>query len=137
MWDGVRELYHLLRGVLQKALGRYGLLLSEYRALALCGQGPVPLKSITRALGVTPAATTDVARRLAHRGLIRLVAHPTDRRSRVAILTRSGRRLLRRARDDQQQVLRDLGVRISPPARRGLQRGVAELRRELSVPDEA
>ncbi len=134
-WDSVRELYQLLRGATQAALGPSGLLLSEYGALAVCAQSPVPLKSITRTLGVTPAATTDLARRLAQRGLIRLAAHPTDRRSRVASLTESGHQLLRRAKEDQKRALRGLGVMISPQARQGLRRGVAELRWALAGPE--
>jgi DNA-binding MarR family transcriptional regulator len=133
-WDSVRELYRILRGVTQEALNPRGLLVSEYHALVLCARNPVPLKSITQSLGVTPAATTDLARRLVHRRLIRLVPHPTDRRSRLAILTVSGHRLLGHARDDLRKALRELGVTISPEAREGLLRGVAELRRALAVP---
>jgi DNA-binding MarR family transcriptional regulator len=134
-WDAVRELYRMLRAVSQQALNPRGLLLSEYHALVLCARSPVPLKSITQSLGVTAAATTDLARRLVHRRLIRLVPHPTDRRSRLAILTVSGHRLLGHARDDQRKALRELGASISPQARQGLLQGVAELRQALAVPE--
>ncbi len=130
-WESVRELYQILRGVTREALGPHGLLLSEYQALALCAPGPVPLKSITRALDVTPAATTDLARRLQRRRLIRLSPHPTDHRSRLAVLTEPGRRLLREAKDAQRKALRELGARVSPAARDGLLGGVAELRQAL------
>ncbi len=136
-WDSVRELYRILRGVTQEALNPHGLLLSEYYGLTLCSRGPTPLKSITQALGVTPAATTDLARRLAGRGLIRLAPHPTDRRSRLAILTVPGHRLLRQAMEGQRKALRDLGVKISPPARQGLLRGVMELRLALGMSEDA
>jgi DNA-binding MarR family transcriptional regulator len=132
-WDAVRELYRILRGVTQEALDPHRLLLSEYLGLTLCSRGPTPLKSITQALGVTPAATTDLVRRLARRGLIRLAPHPTDRRSRLAVLTVPGHQLLRQAMEDQRKALRDLGVKLSPPARDGLLRGVLELRLALGV----
>ncbi len=130
-WESVRELYRILRGVTREALRPHGLLLSEYQALALCAPGPVPLKSITRALDVTPAATTDLARRLQRRRLVRLEPHPTDHRSRLAVLTEPGRRLLREAKDAQRKALRELGARIPPTAREGLLGGVAELRHAL------
>ena len=136
-WESVRELYRILRGVTREALRPHGLLLSEYQALALCAPGPVPLKSITRALDVTPAATTDLARRLQRRRLIRLEPHPTDRRSRLAVLTDPGRRLLRDARDAQRKALRELGTRIPPTAREGLLGGVAELRKALKESGDA
>ena len=126
-WESVRELYRVLRGITREALRPHGLLLSEYLALALCAPGPVPLKSLTRALDVTPAATTDLARRLQRRRLIRLEPHPTDRRSRLAVLTEPGRRLLGEAKGAQRKALRELGARISPTAREGLLGGVAEL----------
>lgn len=128
LWDSVRELYGVLRGVAQPALARSGLLLSEYRALSQCEHGPIPLKAITQALGVTPAATTDLVRRLHDRRLLRVVPDVDDRRSRLATLTAAGESLLRQARDSTRTALEELGIRISPAGRAGLLRGVAELR---------
>jgi MarR family transcriptional regulator, lower aerobic nicotinate degradation pathway regulator len=131
LWESVRELYSVLRGVAQTALARNGLLLSEYQALCRCADGPVPLKSITRALGVTPAATTDLVRRLERRRLVRVRPDDRDRRSRLAVLTAAGRRLLSESRAAKRRALASLDVQISPSARRALLDGSAELRRAL------
>lgn len=131
-WEAVREVYRTLRGVTQRALAPHELLLSEYQTLVLCERGPVPLKSITETLGVTPAATTDIARRLGDRRLLRFSSDADDRRSRIANLTGEGRRRLAKARAAHAAALRALGVRISPEARRGLRHGLAELHRALA-----
>ncbi len=131
-WETVREIYRTLRRVTQRALTPHELLLSEYHALVLCERGPVPLKSITETLGVTPAATTDIVRRLGDRRLLRFSSDSRDRRSRIANLTSEGRRRLAKARAAHTAALRTLGVRISPEARRGLRQGLAELNRALA-----
>ena len=136
-WETIRELYQVLRGLTREALAPHRLLLSEYQTLRLCEQGPAPLKEVTQALGVTPAATTDLVRRLAQRRLLSLSPHATDRRSRIATLTPKGRRLLSAARHAHSAALRELGVRLSPEAREGLRRGLSELREALVVAHDA
>lgn len=133
LWDAVRDLHLILRGATQAALTSRGLLVSEYHTLALCENGPVPLKSITEGLGVTPAATTDLVRRLESRRFIRVGPHQTDRRSRIASLTPAGHRILRQSREAKRKALRELGVEISPTGRRALLQGVVELREAHAV----
>lgn len=62
--------------------------------LVLADEGPVSLSSL--GLGAGASATTGLryAEELAARGLITLVPHPTDRRSRLAVLADPGRALL-------------------------------------------
>ncbi len=127
-WEAVFELYRDLRGIAHESLVPHRLLVSEYHTLLLCERGPAPLKSIARALGVTPAATTDLVRRLTGRRLLCVSPHATDGRSRVASLTPLGKRRLVRARASHSRALRELGVRLSPAAREGLEAGVRALR---------
>lgn len=130
-WEAVRELYRALRGVGREALRPHGLLFSEFQTLSLLERAPVPLKVVTQALGVTPAATTDLVRRLARRRLVAVSPHPSDRRSRVVGLTRLGETRLAAARRSYAGALEGLGARLSPASSRGLRRAVRELRESM------
>jgi DNA-binding MarR family transcriptional regulator len=132
-WDTVREVYVVLRAVAQGALKQYDLVYSEYQTLALCARahGPLTLKLVTQSLGVTPAATTDIGRRLEKRHLIQLIPNPSDRRSTLVILAPSGRALFLKARSAKRQALQDLGLLISSEGRKGLLRGLTELRQAI------
>ena len=130
-WEAVRELYQALRSVGGEALRTHGLLLSEFRTLSVLEHGPVPLKVVTQALGVTPAATTDLMQRLATRRLVRLCPHASDRRSRLAALTRLGEQRLSEARHSYANALKGLGARLSPASSRGLRKAVRELRESI------
>jgi DNA-binding MarR family transcriptional regulator len=118
---------------MQGALKEYGLLISEFHTLALCARArePLTLKFIAQSLGVTPAAVTDLVRRLVKRGLIELSPNPADHRSRLVTLTPSGRTLVLQARHARRQAHRDIVLMISPEARQGLLRGLAELRQVI------
>ena len=112
-------------------LNEFGLLLSEYRALRLCRSAFVPLSTITKALGVTPAATTDIARRLVGRGLVRRVPNPSDRRSTLLAITPKGEQRYREARGRYRSYLGQLNRSLSSEAREELEQGLAEIQRLL------
>jgi DNA-binding MarR family transcriptional regulator len=129
LWDSLAEAYEIFVRRLVATLNVYGLLLSEYRALRLCRSAYVPLSTITKALGVTPAATTDIARRLVGRGLARRVANPSDHRSTLLAITPKGARLYREAHARYRSYLGRLNRSMSSEARGELARRIAEMRR--------
>jgi DNA-binding MarR family transcriptional regulator len=131
LWDSLAETYDAFARRLIALLNGYGLLLSEYRALRLCRSAYVPLSAITRALGVTPAATTDIARRLVSRGLARRVPNPSDRRSTLLTITPQGEAVYREARGRYRSYLGQLNASLSPQAREELERVLVELRKLL------
>lgn len=128
LWESLAETYESFLRRLVGTLNVYGLLLSEYRALRLCRSAFVPLSTITKALGVTPAATTDIARRLVGRGLVRRVPNPSDRRSTLLAITPKGERAYRAARSRYHSYLDQLNRSLSSEAREELERGLAEMR---------
>ena len=129
LWDSLAEAYEFFVRRLVVTLNDFGLLLSEYRALRLCRSAYVPLSTITKSLGVTPAATTDIARRLAGRGLVRRVANPSDRRSTLLAITPKGARLYRQAHARYRSYLGRLNGSLSNEARAELGGRIAEIRR--------
>jgi len=62
-------------------------------------RGALPLNKLGARLQVHPTSVTNAVDRLEQQGLIRRVAHPTDRRTTLAEITGAGRRVARRATD--------------------------------------
>ncbi|GIX11946.1 MarR family winged helix-turn-helix transcriptional regulator [Elioraea sp.] len=65
--------------------------------MALSGPEPPPMGRIARFLAMDRTTLTAALKPLERRGLVEVRPHPTDRRSRVLLLTRAGRALLARA----------------------------------------
>jgi DNA-binding MarR family transcriptional regulator len=59
--------------------------------LSMSGEDGVPLGELAQALGVTPRNVTGLVDTLEHRGLLRRVPDPADRRSVRAVATAEGR----------------------------------------------
>jgi DNA-binding MarR family transcriptional regulator len=75
-----------------------GLSLPELLTLARAADGDgVAVNEARRALGLGSSSMTALADRLERDGLIRRVAHPTDRRSTILKATAKGRRIIERA----------------------------------------
>jgi DNA-binding MarR family transcriptional regulator len=138
-WEMFHSVYLNMRGAIQGSIKQHGLLLSEYHTLALCDRAkdPLTLSLIAQSLGVTPAAITDLVRRLAKRGLIRLAPNPADHRSSVVTLTPSGRALVLQARSARRKAIHEIVLLISPEGRQGLLRGLSELRNATNSRQEA
>lgn len=132
LWDSLAKTYESFVRSLVATLNAYGLLLSEFQALRLCRSAFVPFSMITKALGVTPAATTDIARRLEGRGLVRRVPNPSDRRSTLLAITPKGERLYRQARGRYRFYLGQLNRSLSSESHDELERGLAEMQRLLA-----
>lgn len=82
------------------ALSPLGLTFSRYEALVLLHfsrKGELPLGKMGDRLMVHPASVTNTVNRLEADGFVERVAHPTDRRTTLARITDSGRRVMEQA----------------------------------------
>ena len=69
---------------------------SDLRALNLLEEGPVPMRAIAEALGLTPGSVTPLVDRLVRRGWVRRVPSEEDRRSTSVRLEPEARQALAR-----------------------------------------
>ena len=74
-----------------------GLPFSRVRALRRISVSPMTLGELAAALGIDPPNCTAVVDDLEERGLVERRAHPTDRRSKLVVITAPGARLGKRA----------------------------------------
>jgi DNA-binding MarR family transcriptional regulator len=80
----------------------FRLTFARYEALVLLSftrNGSLPLGKMGERLMVHPTSVTNTVNRLESQGLVRRVAHPTDRRTTLAEITPEGRRLVEKATD--------------------------------------
>ena len=80
----------------------FQLTFARYEALVLLSftrNGSLPLGKMGDRLMVHPTSVTNTVNRLESQGLVRRVAHPTDRRTTLAEITPEGRRLVEKATD--------------------------------------
>ena len=92
--------HQVVVGGLDRALRPFDLTRTAYLVLvtlALSDGGARRLSYLSRYLMVHPTTVTQLVDHLETRGLVRREPHPTDRRTTLAVLTKDGRALLRRA----------------------------------------
>lgn len=85
---------------IERILRPLGLTFARYEVLMILlfsRQGSLPLGRIGARLQVQPGAVTNAVDKLEVEGLVRRVPHPTDGRTTLAEITRSGRTLAERA----------------------------------------
>ncbi len=111
----------------------HGLYLSEYRALARLGAGPLTSSQLAEGLGLTPASMTDLGRQLLARGWVVKEPHPHDGRSHLLRLTLAGRAAHLSARREYRERLAQVYAALSPEARRALAQGLLGLERVLTA----
>jgi DNA-binding MarR family transcriptional regulator len=95
--------HHLVTARLQDAIRPHGLTPTSYLmlvTLSLSDRGTRRLSYLARYLMVHQTTVTQMIDQCEKRGLVERRAHPTDRRTTLAVLTRDGRALLRRATKD-------------------------------------
>ncbi len=83
-----------------EALRPFDLTFARYEALVLLAfsrQGSLPLGKMGDRLMLHPTSVTNIIDRLEVQGLVRRVAHPTDRRTKLAEITDDGRRVVEKA----------------------------------------
>jgi DNA-binding MarR family transcriptional regulator len=98
----------LLLARLNDALKPFGVTFPRYEALMLLlfsRHGSLPLGKIGERLQVHATSVTNIIDRLETDGLVRRIAHPSDRRTTLAEITPAGRRTAERAT----RVLNDAG----------------------------
>lgn len=86
----------IVAGRVEEVLRPHGLTFARYEVLMLLlfsRRGTLPLARIGDRLQVHPASVTNAVDRLEKQGLVRRLAHPTDRRATLAELTDAGREL--------------------------------------------
>ncbi|MGB8859476.1 MAG: MarR family transcriptional regulator [Ilumatobacteraceae bacterium] len=96
------------------ALSPHGLSFARFEVLMLLEfsrSGRLPLSRVGQRLQVHPASVTNAIDRLEQAGFVTRVPHPTDGRTTLAAITRSGRRLVRKAAAAlNDEVFTNLGV---------------------------
>jgi DNA-binding MarR family transcriptional regulator len=95
--------HHLVAAQLEAALKPHGLSPTTYLmlvTLSLSDRGTRRLSYLARYLMVHQTTVTQMVDQCEKRGLVERRPHPTDRRTTLAVLTREGRTLLRRATKD-------------------------------------
>ena len=83
-----------------EALRPFGLTFARYEALVLLTftrSGSLPLGKMGERLMIHPTSVTNIVDRLEAQGLVRRVAHPTDRRTTLCEITDEGREVVRRS----------------------------------------
>lgn len=112
------------------ALRPLGLTFARYEALTLLSftrTGRLPMAKIGSRLMVHPASVTHTIDRLERDGLVRREQHPDDGRTRLAVITRRGRTLARKASDAVGAV--DFGLPLDARQVEGLVAVLKDLRR--------
>lgn len=89
--------------------------------IRVCGtlyfEGPRPMSTLSREMGVTLSAMTQIADRLERAGLVERVAEGTDRRIRCLRLTGRGEKIMRRRDEDRVRRVAAVFERLTPEAR--------------------
>jgi len=90
-------------------------------------QGPAKMKTLADEMGLSARNMTAVADSLEEDGLLRRVAHPTDRRATILELTADGRRAADESLAPRLREISRLFDELSPTARANLQRTLGAL----------
>ena len=96
----VMRAQQILQARVDEVLRPLGLTFARYEVLMLLlfsRAGSLPLARVGERLQVHPASVTNAVDRLEGQGLVRRVAHPSDRRTTLAELTGAGRTLATKA----------------------------------------
>jgi len=103
VFTAVLRSFQLLNDEVQRVMRRHELTFARYEVLAWLATDPdssLTLSWISKTLRIPPATVTDIIDRLEQDGLVRRVAHPTDARTTLAVITARGRRTARNATSD-------------------------------------
>jgi DNA-binding MarR family transcriptional regulator len=91
----IMRVQQILLARCNQALEPFGLTFARYEALMLLSftrEGALPLGKIGARLQVHPASVTNLIDGLEEQSYVRREAHPTDRRTTLAVITDEGRR---------------------------------------------
>jgi DNA-binding MarR family transcriptional regulator len=94
--------------------------LAQLRVCASLQEGPLPMSALSRELGVTLSAMTQIADRLERANLVSRVAEETDRRVRCLQLTPRAEKIMRRHEDSRIRSVSAVLNNMSPSARKDI-----------------
>lgn len=130
VFTAVLRSYQLLADEVNRVMRRHDLTFARYEVLTWLLTDPEPsltLSWISKTLRIPPATVTNIIDRLEQDNLVRRVAHPSDARTTLAVITPRGRRLATAATEDlNTSVYQQIG--LSEDQRRELTDLLAELR---------
>jgi DNA-binding MarR family transcriptional regulator len=90
----VMRVQQILQSAVDTALKPHGLTFARYEALVLLyfsRRGSLPMRVMGQRLQLHPTSVTNIVDRLEADGLVKRIAHPTDRRTTLVEITESGR----------------------------------------------
>jgi DNA-binding MarR family transcriptional regulator len=120
VFTAILRSYQLLNDQVEEVTRGHGLTFSRYEVLTWLATDPESsqtLSWISKTLRIPPATVTNVIDRLERDQLVRRVAHPSDARTTLAVITQRGRRVAEAAtRDLNETVYTRIGL---SEARRG------------------
>jgi DNA-binding MarR family transcriptional regulator len=90
----VMRVQQILQSAVDAALRPHGLTFARYEALVLLyfsKRGSLPMRVMGQRLQLHPTSVTNIVDRLEADGLVKRIAHPTDRRTTLVEITEAGR----------------------------------------------
>jgi DNA-binding MarR family transcriptional regulator len=103
VFTAILRSFQLLNDEVHRVMRRHDLTFARYEVLVWLATDPessVTLSWISKTLRIPPATVTNIIDRLEQDELVRRVAHPTDARTTLAVITARGRRAARNATTD-------------------------------------
>jgi DNA-binding MarR family transcriptional regulator len=130
VYTAILRSYQLLTDQVSKVMRRYDLTFARYEVLAWLATDPessLTLSWISKTLRIPPATVTNIIDRLEADKLVRRVAHPSDARTTLAVITPRGRKLATNATHDLNGTVYEQ-IGLSPAQREQVIELLAELR---------
>lgn len=107
--------------------------LAQLRLCGVLSSGPRPMSALSRELGVSHSALTQIADRLERAGMVKRVAEGSDRRVRCLQLTARGGKMMRKRREVRVHRVLAVLEHLSPHQRQAVQASLEILVSACSV----
>lgn len=130
VFTAVLRSYQLLADEVERVMRSHELTFARYEVLTWLMTDPessLTLSWISKTLRIPPATVTNIIDRLEQDKLVRRVAHPSDARTTLAVITTRGRRVASAATEDLNGTVYER-IGLSEPQRRELTDLLAQLR---------
>lgn len=108
---GIMRVQQIIQSAVDGALKPHGLTFARYEALVLltfAKHGSLPMRVMGERLQLHPTSVTNIVDRLEKNGLVKRIAHPTDRRTTLVEITDEGH--TRRAQATEAVTAIDFGL---------------------------
>jgi DNA-binding MarR family transcriptional regulator len=130
VYTSVLRTSQLLNDQVDTVMRRHDLTFARHQVLAWLAMDPessLTLSWISKTLRIPPATVTNIIDRLEDEGLVRRVAHPSDARTTLAVITPRGEKVATEATQDLNETVYEC-IGLSEPKRGRLVDLLAELR---------